>query len=476
MRGIVVWGCMKMRFLVCLTAAAVTCPLWSQHIVLSFSEAEARMLASNEALKVAETGVSIARHEVGKARAWWWPQLQANGVYAHLSERVEVRQPLSRFTDPAKAYVQSILPSERLVTGLLDRVGAYTLTFPLLPQDITSIGLTAEWVAFSGGKRLYADRVARRMVDVAEMNRQQSAAAERVLLVERYYGLALARQTEAVCRERYEALQRHYKDALRLEEVGMVDKAVRLFALVNMEEAAREWQRAKNVERTAQTALKQLLGMDEDTLQIVPSSPLHADGHLPAEPVFMDAMRSANPALGILHLEERIARDKLRIDQSAYLPDIALFGKQTLYAHGLPSNLLPRTIVGVGFTWNLFDGLERERQVAQTRLVQQSLAWSREEAEGELEVAVSELYATLLQSRDEAKVLGSSITLGEELLRMRRMAFAEGMATSAEVIDAENALSEAKLARLAAYYAYDVALASLQALCGMTDVSGDYIQ
>jgi len=308
------------------------------------------------------------------------------------------------------------------------------------------------------------------------MNRQQSAAAERVLLVERYYGLALARQTEAVCRERYEALQRHYKDALRLEEVGMVDKSVRLFAQVNMEEAAREWQRAKNVERTAQTALKQLLGMDEDTLQIVPSSPLHADGHLPAEPVFMDAMHSANPALGILHLEEGIARDKLRIDQSAYLPDIALFGKQTLYAHGLPSNLLPRTVVGIGFTWNLFDGLERERQVAQTRLVQQSLAWSREEAEGELEVAVSELYATLLQSRDEAKVLGSSITLGEELLRMRRMAFAEGMATSAEVIDAENALSEAKLAQLAAYYAYDVALASLQALCGMTDVSGDYIQ
>ena len=41
------------------------------------------------------------------------------------------------------------------------------------------------------------------------------------------------------------------------------------------------------------------------------------------------------------------------------------------------------------------------------------------------------------------------------------------MATSAEVIDAENALSEARLARLTAYYAYDVALASLLALCGI---------
>ncbi len=454
----------------------VTCSLWSQHLMLSFSEAEAHMLASNEALKVAEAGVSIAKYEQGKARAWWWPQLQAHGMYAHLSEQVEVRQPLSRFTDPAKAYVQSILPSETLITGLLDRVGEYTLTFPLLPQDITSIGLTAEWVAFSGGKRLYADRVARRLVDVAEMNRQKVTAAEQIQLVERYYGLVLSRQAEVVYRERYEGMQRHYKDAMRLEEVGMIDKAARLFAQVNMEGAARAWQRARNVERTAQTALKQLLEMEEDTLQILPSSPLHINGHLPAESTFMAAMRSANPTLGILHLEECIAREKLRIDQSAYLPDIALFGKQTLYAHGLPSNLLPRTVVGVGFTWNLFDGLERERQVAQTRLTQQSLAWSRDEAEGELEVAVSELYATLLQSRDEVGVLGSSIALGEELLRMRRIAFAEGMATSAEVIDAENTLSETKLARLAACYAYNVALVNLLALCGITNEFGDYIQ
>ena len=99
--------------------------------------------------------------------------------------------------------------------------------------------------------------------------------------------------------------------------------------------------------------------------------------------------------------------------------------------------------------------------------MQQSLAWSREEAEGEFEVAVTELYATLEQTRGEVEVQASSIALGEELLRMRHIAFLEGMATSAEVIDAENALSEARLARLTAYYAYDVALASLLALCGI---------
>ena len=418
----------------------------------------------------------MASFERRRVNALWWPQLQANGMYAHLSEQIEVRQPLSRFTDPAKAYVQSILPSEQLVTGLLDRVGAYTLTFPLLPQNIVSVGITAEWIAFSGGKRWYAARMARSAVDVAENNSRQVADAERVALVERYYGLVLAQQTEQVCHHRYEALMKHYRDAQRLESVGMIDKAARLFAQVNMEEAAREWSRARSVTQTAQASLKQQLGMADSALTITPTSSLFVNLQLPELQLFTDAMRCNNPALGTLRVEELMARDKLRMDQGGYLPDVVLFGKQTLYAHGLPSNLLPRTIVGVGFTWNLFDGLERESQIAQTRLAKQALVWSREEAESELAVAVTELYATLQRTCDEVKVLDASIALNEELVRMRRIAFAEGMATSAEVIDAENALSEVYLARLAAYYAYDVGLANLLALCGMTEEFGEYIR
>ena len=59
------------------------------------------------------------------------------------------------------------------------------------------------------------------------------------------------------------------------------------------------------------------------------------------------------------------------------------------------------------------------------------------------------------------------MSLNEELLRMRRTAFAEGMATSTELIDAENALATTRLARLTAQYAYQVAWANLQAVCGL---------
>ena len=456
-----------MRSVMVSVCLAVALPLVAQQVSCSIEEARSLMLQHNASLKAADVEVQIARRERQRVNALWWPQVQAEGAYMHLSEKVEVRQPLSYYTDPAKEYVQSIIPGEELVTGLLDRVGQYTFTFPLLPQDIASVGLTAEWVAFSGGKRYYADRVAQRMVDVAQVNSERVGATEEVLLVERYYGLALAQHATEVCRRRYEAMVHHYDDALRMELVGLIDKAARLTAQVAMEEASREWQNAVNVEQVRQMALKQLLGMTDDVVQMVPTSPLFAMTELPAEALFVEAMRGGNYALSTLALEEQMAGDKLCMDLGGYLPSVALFGKQTLYAHGLPSNLFPRTVVGVGFAWNLFDGLDRERKVAQTKLTQQVLAWSREDVEAELTVLVSELYATLQRAMADIRVLDSTILLNEELLRMRRLAFGEGMATMTELIDAENALATNRLARLTAQYACDVAWANLQALCGL---------
>ena len=455
-----------MRSVVAYFYLMVSPMLAAQSVTYSFEEARGLMLQHSAALKAADAEVQIARRERQRVNALWWPQLQAEGAYMHLSEEVEVRQPLSYYTDPLKEEVQRIVPGEELVTGLLDRVGEYTLTFPLLPQDIASVGVTAEWVAFSGGKRIYADRMAQRLVNVAQLGSERVESAEQVLLVERYYGLVLARQTTEVCQQRYEAMRRHYADALRMEQVGLIDKAARLATQVAMEEAEREWRHAESVEQVRNTALKQLLGIADEAVQVVPTSPLFAVTELPAEAVFVEAMRSGNYTLGTLSLEEQMTRDKLRMDLGGYLPEVALFGKQTLYARGLPSNLFPRTVVGVGFVWNLFDGLDRERKVAQTRLTQQALAWSREDAEAELTVMVSELYATLQRTMADIRVLDTTIALSEELLRMRRAAFAEGMATSTELIDAENALATSRLARLTARYACDVAMANLQMLCG----------
>ena len=445
-----------------------------QTLSLSFDDALRQMQQGNRSLKIADKGIETARAERDKLNALWYPSLQGTGTFVHLSEKLEVKQPLSQFTDPAKDFVHNIIPDDRFITGILDQIGAHTLIFPLAPRNLTSVGLTAEWVVFSGGKRIHANKIGNTMIDIARENREQTDATQRTLLAESYFGLRLAREVVQVRLDTYNSLKRHYENALKLEAVGMIDKAGRLFAQVNMDEAQRALEASQKEVTVVQSALRTLLNL-EDTNSIQPTSPLFINENLPAKEEFIQVMRTENYVVNQLQLQSHIAKQQLRINQSGYMPDIAVFGKQTLYSHGIQSNLVPRTMVGIGFTWNLFDGLAREKRIRQSNLAQQTLALGQEKAKDDLGIGIDKLYSQLQKAQDNVRALNTTIELSEELVRIRKKSFAEGMATSTEVVDAETMLATVRVARLAAYYEYDVTLMNLLAICGTPEHFEKYL-
>ena len=457
---------MKQILLIILLGTGIS--ITAQTLSLSFDDALRQMQQGNRSLKIADKGIEAARAERDKLNALWYPSLQGAGTFVHLSEKIEVKQPLSQFTDPAKDFVHNLVPDDQFISGILDQIGSHTLVFPLAPRNLTTVGLTAEWIVFSGGKRIRAGKIGNTMIDMALENREQTDATQRILLAESYFGLRLAQEVVRVRQDTYNSLQQHYKNALKLEAAGMIDKAGRLFAQVNMDEAQRSLEASQKEAAVLQNALRTLLNM-EDTCTIQPISPLFINTVLPAQEEFLQAMRTENYTVNQLQLQLHIAKQQLRIDQSGYLPDIAVFGKQTLYAHGIQSNLVPRTMIGVGFTWNLFDGLAREKRIRQSKIAQQTLAIGQEKAKDDLSVGIDKLYTQMQKSQDNVRALNSTIELSEELVRIRKKSFTEGMATSTEVIDAENMLATVRVARLAAYYEYDVALMNLLALCGIPE-------
>ena len=463
---------MKQILLIILLGTGIS--ITAQTLSLSFDDALRQMQQGNRSLKIADKGIEAARAERDKLNALWYPSLQGAGTFVHLSEKIEVKQPLSQFTDPAKDFVHNLVPDDQFISGILDQIGSHTLVFPLAPRNLTTVGLTAEWIVFSGGKRIRAGKIGNTMIDMARENREQTDATQRILLAESYFGLRLAQEVVRVRQDTYNSLQQHYKNALKLEAAGMIDKAGRLFAQVNMDEAKRALEAARKEETVVQSALKVLLNKKDTDENIVPTSPLFMNDSLPPKMLFDMSVNSGNYMLNQLQLQEHIAKQEVRIAQSGYLPNIALFGKQTLYSHGIQSNLLPRTMVGIGFTWNLFDGLDREKKIRQSKLTQQTLALGKMKARDDLAVGVDKLYTQLEKAQDNVKALNATIELSEELVRIRKKSFTEGMATSTEVIDAETMLANVKVARLAAYYEYDVALMNLLSLCGTPEQFVNY--
>lgn len=459
---------MKQILLIIFLGASVSAT--AQILSLSFDDALRQMQQGNRSLKIADKGIETARTERDKLNALWYPSLQGAGTFVHLSEKIEVKQPLSQFTDPAKDFVHNLVPDDQFISSILDQIGSHTLAFPLAPRNLTTVGLTAEWIVFSGGKRIRAGKIGNAMIDIARENREQTDATQRVLLAESYFGLRLAQEVVRVRQDTYNSLKRHYENALKLEAAGMIDKAGRLFAQVNMDEAQRSLEASQKETAVLQNALRTLLNIT--TCSIQPVSPLFINAMLPAKEEFLQTMQTENYTVNQLQLQSHIAKQQLRIEQSGYLPDIAVFGKQTLYAHGIQSNLVPRTMIGVGFTWNLFDGLAREKRIRQSKIAQQTLSIGQEKAKDDLSVGIDKLYTQMQKAQDNVRALNTTIELSEELVRIRKKSFTEGMATSTEVIDSETMLATIRVARLAAYYEYDVALMNLLALCGTPEEFG----
>ena len=327
---------MKQILLIIFLGASVSAT--AQTLSLSFDDALRQMQQENRSLKIADKGIETARTERDKLNALWYPSLQGAGTFVHLSEKIEVKQPLSQFTDPAKDFVHNLVPDDQFISSILDQIGSHTLAFPLAPRNLSTVGLTAEWIVFSGGKRIRAGKIGNAMIDIARENREQTDATQRVFLAESYFGLRLAQEVVRVRQDTYNSLKRHYENALKLEAAGMIDKAGRLFAQVNMDEAQRSLEASQKETAVLQNALRTLLNIT-DTCSIQPVSPLFINAVLPAKEEFLQTMQTENYTVNQLQLQSHIAKQQLRIEQSGYLPDIAVFGKQTLYAHGIQSNL-----------------------------------------------------------------------------------------------------------------------------------------
>ena len=239
---------------------------------------------------------------------------------------------------------------------------------------------------------------------MAEVNREQVSANQQVLLIESYFGLRLGQRVVEVKAETYDSLKTHYDQALKLEQQGMINRAERLVAQVSMEEAKRELESARKDLEVASQALKSLINIGEEQ-EIRTTTSLFINESIPSASYFKEMIPFNNYLVNQLKLQEGIVGNQLKIGRTGYLPNIALIGKQTLYADGLDKYLMPRTMIGVGFTWNIFDGLDREKRIRQARLTSQSLAIGKEKAVTDLQVGVDKFYSQMQNAMDNVKAL-----------------------------------------------------------------------
>lgn len=466
---------------------------------LTFDEALQIMLTNSEVIKQAELQSQQMAEEKKAVRNLRLPQVSINANYLILSDDIsidlhEIRDAITPLygalsnygvfsgvpnPDPATNTVMPFLPQEistnavreQLAEGL-QKVENANWNKVIQQRQFATLSAGAQWPLYAGGKIGAANKAASIRLKEAQFNGSQKNGELYTQLVERYFGLALASQAEAVREEVLWAMEAHLQDARKLFDEGLIPRAELLHAQVFHAQADRELREARRQLRIISEGLTNTLAVEQEK-SYLPTTALFYQKQIESVDFFKQSALQNNPILAQVEAKKELARQGTKAEFSGLLPVVAAFGNYNIANVDLSPNISDY-MVGVTLSWKILGGTSSRNKVKSARLVEAQVEEAHLKAARDIETGINKYHHELNMALEQLEELQTAWNFSNEYYRIRQQAFHEGMATSTEVVDASLALAKVRIERLQAAYRFDVALAKLLELAGIPQQFSGY--
>ncbi len=478
-------------------------PLYAQHSevkALTFADVYDQMMGNSHVLKQAEYHKNEKAAEFRAAKGLRAPKISLTGTAVQMSDPLHldltpVRDAITPLysalgnygnfsgvpnPDPATNQMMPILPDDRSTAAVranllegLDHVNAAEWDQMIQEKRFASLSASVVWPVYTGGKIKVANEAARIYEEEAGLQKEQKQAELLSELATRYYGLVLSREAEKVRRQVLDAMERHLYDAEKLSEEGQIAPVEKLHAEVAKADAERELKKARRQSEIVERSLQNTMAMEPGD-SIVAVNRLFVLKEIGKEEQFIELAEANSPLLKQILSKKEFSHNGLKLQQRDYLPSVALSGMYDIANKDL-SPYTPEWLVGLGLKWTLFDGVARTRKVQAARFRVNQVEEAGLKAQDDIETVIRKLHQQLGMQLEQHQSLTKSLTFAEAYLESKDMAFHEGLATSADVVDARLLVARFKIEQLQAMYQYDVALAALMQICGVPAQFNNYL-
>lgn len=427
---------------------------------LSFEEAYAQAIQSNDGLKATQSAVEKQEKLQSAMRLVYLPHISLSALYVRLQDSLQVNLLNSSELGSlsGNATLAPLIPHLSQPAMLQDQniiLGAVNIIYPL----------------FTGGKRYFANKLS----DIAFEDSMLALKLKKLNLfedcVKLYYGVVLSQQILTTLEDAKAGHLAHYQNAQKLQEKGQIARIESLQAQVNYNRSVVDEQKARDNLHIARMALDSMLGVDTpdevDSIYSEVSSQIGIknQAQLEASQHFVSRTLELYPALQIVDNKIKSAKEFSHIEMSSFLPEVALFGSYMINDKSSAlDKALPSWYVGVGAKWSLITPEGRIQKYQASKIASLEAQHTYAQAKKDLKTLCEKTYNEVVSYKQQYFSLDSSIELAKENLKLREKAFLQGMSTSAEVSDARNALSLAIIEQQTIAYNYAVSLARLMAL------------
>jgi outer membrane protein TolC len=192
---------------------------------------------------------------------------------------------------------------------------------------------------------------------------------------------------------------------------------------------------------------------------------------LPSRAEVDAAATQANPDLRAAMASLRLSNLGVTAARAAYLPDVSLnfsYGIDAVQFAVNGRDGVKNLGYSAGATLDIpvWDWLSTQHRVKQSEILRDSARTALNATQRRLVAQLDETYDEAGTSRGELQSLEQSVQTARESLRLTRLRYTAGEATVLEVVDAQNSLTSAEVAREDGAVRYQLAVTNLQLLTG----------
>ncbi len=367
-------------------------------------------LSRDKALAAAGSDVEGARAAERAARGARWPSLDAVGGYTRLnaSPTLDVTSPGSMFRSGP------IFKDDQFVSG------GVQLKLPLYAGGQISAGIDAAHHALVG----------------ASEDEESATTALKLEVAEAYVGVLRARRALEAAQSSVASLTAHASDVQQLVERELVAKADLLAARVALANAEQIRVRADNAGEIAQATYNRRLGEPLERPAELERR-VAADASLASTPLERLVQRALTSRSELKAMAARVDAfaSQSHAESGKALPQVALIGGYTHF----DNQILDRqdfTTVGVGFTWNLFDGGQARQRAAALRSASHAAQDRLDDLRSGIELQVRQAWLDVHEAQARVRTSGEAVAQADENLRSSRELYGAGLATNTQVLDA----------------------------------------
>ena len=397
-------------------------------------------LQGNPDVETALARIRQAHAAIDEAGAAFWPTLSLYGEYLQ--------------GDAPSTYLFKTIDQRMLPPGVNFNDPGWFENY--------EVGLHARVNLFRGGRDLLRRRMAETGLHIHELDRQsiENALVESVIhayfqaLAGRDY-VKIAEQSLCTVEEQKRVLEVRYRagGALRSDLLSLE---------VRVAQAKEELVRARNNHALSLVALAILLSLDPDT-------PLDLEGEQELSPLFpQDYASGLAQALAdrpeLKKARHQVVRSYLALDmaRSEYLPTLEAHAKYYMDdADARFNTSRDNWVAGIILNWDVFTGFSTRAKADQARGVLEEMLARDRKATQAVQLDVKAAYLGLTEARARIEVTRAAVAQAEESLSLVKKEYEGGSATITRYLEAELALTRARIRERAAYYDKEKSLASI---------------